>query len=113
MHRPPPLVVLGNRGSARPVFVWFFVAASILVTVATKLYRDGASDIGYIVLMSVAAVIALAIVAPKRFTSMRGATRDWEDDEPYGPFARHGESDANIGQSADSTANQNSKSDAA
>ena len=113
MHRPPRRAALNNRGSAKRVLVWFFVAVPILVAVATKLYRNGALDIGYIILMSVAAVIALAIVAPKRFTSMRGGTRDWEYGEPYGPVARHGESGVNIGRSADSTADQDSKNDAA
>ena len=102
-----------QAGSARRFFIWLVVAASLFVVFATRLYREGASDIGFIVAGSVGAVLVIAFLSPKRFTSMRGATPEWEDDEPYGPVARHGESDAKVGQLADSMANQKSKSDAA
>ena len=75
---------VGNQGSARRIFIWIIVAASILLTLAIRMYRDGASDIGFIVAMAVAGVIAIAIVAPKRFTSVRGADPKWEDEDPYG-----------------------------
>ena len=108
-----PSITMPTRqaGSARRFFIWFVVAASLFVVFAARLYREGASDVGFIVAISVGAVLVVAFLSPKRFTSMRGATPEWEDDEPYGPVARHGESDANIGQSADATAK--SKSDAA
>jgi hypothetical protein len=110
-----PSITMPTRqaGSARRFFLWLAVAASLFVAFAERLYREGASDIGFIVAMSVGAVLVIAFLSPRRFTSMRGASPNWEDDEPYGPVARHGESDVNIGQSTDSTANQNSKSDAA
>ena len=112
---PPSSITMPTRqaGSARKFFIWLGVAASFFVVFAIRLYRDGASDIGFIVAMSIGAVLVIAFLSPKRFTSMRGATTEWEDDEPYGPVARHSESDANVGQPADSMANQKSKSDAA
>ena len=102
-----------QAGSGRRFFIWFAVAASIFVIVAGRLHLEGFSDIGLIVAGSVGAVVVMAVLSPKRFTSRRGATPEWEDDEPYGPIARHGESEAKIGQLTDSMANQKSKSDAA
>ena len=71
------------KGAAVQIFVWIVVAVSIFTAIAASLYRDGASDISFIVGMSIAAVIAIAIVAPKRFKSTRGASSDWEDDSPW------------------------------
>jgi len=65
------------------IFVWIVVAVFIFAAVAVRLYRDGASDLSFIVGMSIAAVIAIAIVAPKRFNSTREASSDWEDDIPW------------------------------
>jgi hypothetical protein len=60
------------------------VATSLFVAMATRMYIDGASDVGFVVVMAAAVVIAIAIVAPKRFTSVRGVNPEWEDDDPYG-----------------------------
>ena len=49
---------------------------------ARRIYQSGASDLSYIIAMSVAAVVAIAIVAPRKFSSVRSLFDD--DDPPYG-----------------------------
>ncbi len=102
-----------NSGSARQFYIWIVVAASLFVAAANRFYRDGASDLGFIVAMSVAVVIALAIVAPRRFTSIRGGAPDWEDENPYKPSPDDDESDSPSDHSSISRPNQGSKNDAA
>ena len=113
MAGPSTTMPTRQSGDAQGLLIWFVVAVSLFMVFAARLYRDGASDIGYIFTMSIGAVLVVAFLSPKRFKSTRGTTPEWEDDEPYGPVARHGESGADTGQSADSTADQKSKSDAA
>ena len=103
----------GNHGSATQVILWIVVAVSIFATVANRLFREGASDIGFIVAMSVAAVIAIAIVAPRRFKSIRGATSDWKDDFEYKPRSGIGGPPPQGDQSSNTAPNQKSRNDAA
>src|SRR5262245_26699631 len=54
-------------GNARIIVVALVAALGFGVKIAWEAYDSGARDLGYIFFMSLAAVIALAIVAPRRF----------------------------------------------
>ena len=48
---------------------------------ASKLYDSGASDLSFIIAMSVVAVVTIAIIAPQKFSSLRSLIGD--NDPPY------------------------------
>ena len=57
-----------SRGAINKVAAALVAALAFGGTLAYRALRDGASDFSYIFFMSLAGVIAVAIVAPRRFT---------------------------------------------
>jgi hypothetical protein len=57
------------------------VAAVSGLLVAGKLYDSGESDPSFIIAMSLAAVVTIALIAPQKFSSLRSLIGD--DDPPY------------------------------
>jgi len=74
-----------QTGTAKQVLVWLLVALSAGGLVAAYLYDSGASDPSFIVAMSIAAIVAIAIVAPRKFSSLHNLfDPDGDfDDAPY------------------------------
>jgi hypothetical protein len=112
MHRPTRRAAPKNRGSATHIFIWIVVAVSIFAAVASKLYSDGASDVSYVMWISVVAVIAIAIVAPRRFKSIRGGSPIWEDEDPYKASSENDEARPPSEGSLNSTSSKGSGRDA-
>jgi hypothetical protein len=69
----------GNRstGATKQVLLWIVVAITIAAAMVIKLYRSGHTNLSFIISMSIAAVIAIAIVAPNRFSSDYRDPGDW------------------------------------
>jgi hypothetical protein len=63
------------------IAIALLVAVGIGVEVAMRMMRDGASDFSYIFFMSLAAVVAIAIVAPGKFGE-GGDRPPWERPRP-------------------------------
>ena len=112
MANPPVTMPARQAGSARRLFIRLVVAASIFVALAARLYADGASDLGFIVVMSIGAVLVIAFLSPRRFTSMRGADPDWEDENPYGPAPEDNEAEHGRRPSQAASPRAGSKDDA-
>jgi hypothetical protein len=71
------------KGVVRGLVLAVLVALGIAAVMAIKMVRSGASDVGYIVAMSLAVVVGLALVAPDRFTSGSSGS-EWGDDVHFG-----------------------------
>jgi hypothetical protein len=72
-----------QTGTAKQVWVLVALAAGGLV--AAHFYDSGASDPSFTIAMSIAAIVAIAIVAPRNFSSLHnlfGPDGDF-DDAPY------------------------------
>jgi ethanolamine transporter EutH len=70
-----------SRGEIKKVAAAVVAALALGGTFAYRALRDGASDFSYIFFMSLAGVVAIAIVAPRFFT--KGGDRPpWERTRP-------------------------------
>jgi len=74
-----------QTGTAKQVLAWVLVALTFGGLVAAYLYDSGASDPSFIITMSIAAVVAIVIVAPRKFSSLHNLfDPDGDfDDAPY------------------------------
>jgi len=70
-----------SRGNAKVVAVAALAAAGIAAKLAWEMYNSGARDPSYIIFMALCAVIALAIVAPRRFSGRSDAEEQWGDED--------------------------------
>ena len=68
-----------SHGNARLIVVAALTAVGFGAQFAWEMYQSGARDPSYIILMTVCAIIALAIVAPWRFSGRSDAERPWGD----------------------------------
>src|SRR5436190_21274531 len=70
-----------SPGNAKVILVAALAAAGFGAKFAWDMYQSGARDPSYIILMTLCAVIALAIVAPRRFSGRSDADGQWGDEE--------------------------------
>ena len=75
----------GSHGNAKFAVVAALVAISLGANFAWNMYESGARDPSYIFFMSLAAVVALALVAPRRFNGRGDANEEWEDEDEESP----------------------------
>jgi hypothetical protein len=66
-----------SHGNARLVAVAALAAAGLGAKFAWDMYQSGARDPSYIIFMALAAVVALAIVAPRWFRGASDAEGQW------------------------------------
>jgi len=67
-------------GGVPVVVLWVIAALVVGGLMALRLYRSGASNVGYILGMSIAAVIAMAVVAPNLLSGNRRDPGDWSQE---------------------------------
>ena len=81
-HRHEPHFSGGRShfGGARAVAIALLVALGFGVTMAVKMLRSGDSEWSYILAVSLAAVVAMAIVAPSKFTAGHRGPGDWSNE---------------------------------
>ncbi|MGB9149288.1 MAG: hypothetical protein WCB36_03495 [Burkholderiales bacterium] len=65
------------KGSVGKPILWIVAAICFGVTMAIKTYNSGASNFGYILCMSIAAVVAIALVDPDKFSGERREPGDY------------------------------------
>lgn len=69
-----------SRGSARAVVVAVLVALGLVSVMVLTMFRSGNSDLWYVLAMALAAVVAIAIVAPGRFSGTHREAGDWSEE---------------------------------
>jgi hypothetical protein len=66
-----------SLGGAKHIAIWVLLAAAFGVFMAIKLYRSGNTNLSYVLAMSIAAVVGIALVAPSRFSGEHREPGDW------------------------------------
>jgi hypothetical protein len=72
-----------SRGALQQVLAWIAIAIYAGTVFGVLLYRRGAEDYGFILFMSVVAVVAIAIVAPRKFRNWGTYFGDPSDEPGY------------------------------
>jgi hypothetical protein len=72
-----------SRGSIQQVLAWIAIAIYAGAVFGVVLYRRGAEDYSFILFMSVIAVVAIAIVAPRKFRNWGTFLGDPSDEPGY------------------------------